>query len=425
MSPGVPGNALVPDAALAQIVRDEAGLIVAALYRRIGDFDIAEEAVQEAVVAALHEWRSNGVPANPGAWLTLTARRRAIDRLRRSLREERATAMLAESVYAEQVLAESDTDPTEFARPPESAGDHADERVPMLFGCCHPALRVEARLALMLRAVVGLTTPQIARAFLVPEATMAQRLVRAKKKIRAVGIGFVVPTGPDRSSRLDEVLTAIYLTYNAGYLSAPDSGLVDDAIWLAELVARSLPTEPEAWGLLSLITNLSARAAARFDRDGRLVLLAEQDRSHWDTVAIARAEGYLVRAATARRPGRYQLQAAIAACHAAAPTWAETDWLQILTLYDLLLQHDPSPVVRLNHAIALSHVSGPAAGLAEIESVADRLADYHLLHATRAQLLEQLGEPDAARAANLRALELTDNPVEQDLLRDRIAQVDG
>lgn len=421
---GGPDNVLVPDTALAQIVRDEAGLVVAALYRRTGDFDVAEEAVQEAVVAALREWRSGGVPANPGAWLALTARRRAIDRLRRSLREEQAATRLAEALHAEQVLTESDADPTAYGSA-ESVGDQADERIPMLFGCCHPALRVEARLALMLRAVVGLTTSQIARAFLVPEATMAQRLVRAKKKIRAVGIGFTIPTGPDRSSRLDEVLTAIYLTYNAGYLSKADSGLADDAIWLAELLARSLPTEPEAWGLLSLVTNLSARSAARFDCDGHLVLLSEQDRSRWDAVAIARAEGYLVRAAAVRQPGRYQLQAAIAACHASAPTWATTDWLQILTLYDLLLQHDPSPVVRLNHAIALSQVSGPAAALAELESVADRLTDYHLLHATRAQLLEQLGDPDAARAANLRALELTDNPAEQDLLRERIAQVDG
>ena len=422
---GTADHALLPDAALAQIVRDEAGLIVAALYRRTGDFDVAEEAVQEAVVAALHSWRNDGVPANPGAWLALAARRRAIDRLRRSLREERATTMLAEALSAEQLPATAETDPTASGEPHGPAGDRADERIPMLFGCCHPALRVEARLALMLRAVVGLTTPQIARAFLVPEATMAQRLVRAKKKIRAVGIGFEIPTGPDRSSRLDEVLTAIYLTYNAGYLSTADAGLADDAIWLAELMARSLPTEPEAWGLLSLITNLSARAAARFDSHGRLVVLSEQDRSQWDTVRIARAEGYLVQAAAARQPGRYQLQAAIAACHAAAPTWAVTDWLQILTLYDLLLRHDPSPVVRLNHAIALSYVSGPAAGLAELESVADRLADYHLLHATRAQLLGRLGEPDAARAANLRALELTDNPAEQDLLRDRIAQVNS
>ena len=295
----------------------------------------------------------------------------------------------------------------------------------MLFGCCHPALRVEARLALMLRAVVGLTTPQIARAFLVPEATMAQRLVRAKKKIGAVGIAFEIPVGRERASRLDEVLTAIYLTYNAGYLSRADGGLADDAIWLAELLARALPEEAEAWGLLALLTSLSARARTRFDGEGRLVLLADQDRAAWNPVDLARAEGYLVRSAELRRPGRFQLQAAIAACHADAARWADTDWLQILTLYDLLLTHDPSPVVRLNHAIALSHVSGPAPALAELSEIADRLGDYHLLHATRAQLLADLGDLDGARAANLRALELTDNPAEQDLLRTRIARFEG
>jgi RNA polymerase sigma factor (sigma-70 family) len=412
---------LVPDATLAQIVRDEAGLIVAALYRRIGDFDVAEESVQEAVVAALRSWRVDGVPPNPGAWLSLAARRRAIDRLRRSVREEQAATALSFANSRARILAESDADPAGVVASAGASGDVADERIPMLFGCCHPALRVEARLALMLRAVVGLTTPQIAHAFLVPEATMAQRLVRAKKKIAAVGIGFEIPVGPERASRLDEVLTAIYLTYNAGYLSTSEARLADDAIWLAELVARSLPEEPEAWGLLALITNLSARSAGRFDPDGRLILLSEQDRTRWDTIAIARAEGYLAKGAAAKRPGRYQLQAAIAACHADAPTWDDTDWLQILTLYDLLLSYDPSPVVRLNHAIALRHVSGPAPALAELEAVSERLADYHLLHATRAQLLDELGDRHGARAANLRALELTDNPAEQDLLRARIA----
>jgi RNA polymerase sigma factor (sigma-70 family) len=420
---------VVPDTTLAQIVRDEAGLIVASLYRRIGDFDVAEESVQEAVVAALRTWRVDGVPPNPGAWLRLVARRQAIDRLRRSVREERATDALTDAERRARLLAEQVADPAAdlvgVIRAAESASDAADERIPMLFGCCHPALRVEARLALMLRAVVGLTTPQIARAFLVPEATMAQRLVRAKRKIVAVGIGFEVPTGSERASRLDEVLTAIYLAYNAGYLSRDDRTLTEDAIWLAELVARSLPDEAEAWGLLALITNLSARATARFDPTGRLVLLSDQDRSRWDRVAIARAEGYLVRSAALRRPGRYQLQAAIAACHADAQSWAATDWLQILTLYDLLLSHDPSPVVRLNHAIALGHVSGAAAALLEVDAVADRLADYHLLHATRAQLLAELGDLEEARAANVRALELTDNPAEQELLRARIAAYVG
>ena len=415
----------VPDVTLAQIVRDEAGLIVASLYRRIGDFDIAEESVQEAVVAALRSWRIDGVPANPGGWLTLTAKRYAIDRLRRSVREEKAIDALTLASSGARRLAEEDADPAlAAATTGEPPSDALDDRIPMLFGCCHPALRVEARLALMLRAVVGLTTPQIAHAFLVPEPTMAQRLVRAKRKIAAVGIGFEIPTGSERPSRLDDVLTAVYLTYNAGYLSQ-DHGLADDAIWLAELVARSLPDEPEAWGLLSLITSLSARAGARFDSRGGLVLLSDQDRSRWDRVRLARSEGYLARSAELHRPGRYQLQAAIAACHADAESWAATDWLQIITLYDLLLRHEPSPIVRLNHAIALRHVSGPAAALAEVDAVAERLADYHLLHATRAQLLAALGDHDGARDANVRALSLTDNPAERALLRSRIAAYEG
>ncbi|HYI58486.1 MAG TPA: DUF6596 domain-containing protein [Microlunatus sp.] len=416
----------VPDVTLAQIVRDEAGLIVASLYRRIGDFDIAEESVQEAVVAALRSWRIDGVPANPGGWLTLTAKRYAIDRLRRSVREEKAIDALTLASSGARRLAEEDADPAlAAATTGEPPSDALDDRIPMLFGCCHPALRVEARLALTLRAVVGLTTPQIAHAFLVPEPTLAQRLVRAKRKITAVGIGFEIPTGSERASRLDDVLTAVYLTYNAGYLSQQDSSLADDAIWLAELVARALPDEPEAWGLLALITSLSARASARFDRRGRLVLLSDQDRSRWDRVRLARSEGYLARSAERRRPGRYQLQAAIAACHAEAESWAATDWLQILTLYDLLLRHQPSPIVRLNHAIALRHVSGPAAALAEVDSVAERLADYHLLHATRAQLLAELGDHDRAREANVRALSLTDNPAERELLHARIVAYEG
>lgn len=414
----------VPDALLARIVRDEAGLIVAALYRRIGDFDVAEESVQEAVVAALRSWRVDGVPPNPGAWLSLAARRQAIDRLRRSVREQRATETLAVAGTRALLLAESDADPAADEAEADGA-ETSDERIAMLFGCCHPALRVEARLALMLRAVVGLTTQQIARAFLVPEATLAQRLVRAKRKITAVGIRFDLPTGAERAARLDDVLTAIYLTYNAGYLSTVDHALADDAIWLAELVARALPDEPEAWGLLSLITNLSARDAARFDRSGQLVLLSEQDRARWDRVRLARAEGYLLRSAELKRPGRFQLQAAIAACHADAASWPDTDWLQILTLYDLLLRHDASPVVRLNHAIALSHVEGPHTALDEVDAVAELLEDYHLLHATRAQLLSDLGDRQGAFAANVRALELTDNPVEQELLKARIATYEG
>ncbi len=341
-------------------------MIVTALHRRTGDFDLAEEAVQEAVVAALRTWRRDGVPVNPGGWLALTARRRAIDLLRRRTREQRLLDDLGESTSTAAAV------PTGSAEP--------DDRLPMLFGCCHPSLGVEARLALTLRAVVGMTTPQIASAFLVPESTMAQRLVRAKKKIGVAGIPFVIPEGEALTDRLDDVLTVVYLTYNAGYLDPGGAELAGDAIWLAELVARSLPEQAEVWGLLALLTYLSARAAARFDGYGRLVLLSEQDRSRWDQAAIARAEGHLERAARLRRPGRFQLQGAIAACHAAALRWEDTDWLQILTLYDVLLRHDPSPVIRLNHAIALGQLRGAAAALAELDALAERLDDYHLFH---------------------------------------------
>ena len=394
------------DAALARIVRREAGLIVAQLQRRLGNFDIAEEAVQEAIVIALRTWRRDGVPANPGGWLSLTARRRAIDLLRKRAREVPSAD-------------EWDAEPEVAAEPEQTA---RDERLPMLFGCCHPALSVEARLALTLRAVVCMTTQQIASAFLVPEPTMAQRLVRAKRKITTAGIPFTIPAAADLASRLDDVLTVIYLSYNAGYLEPSASGraLSDDAIWLAELVARAMPDQAEAWGVLALLTFLSSRTKSRFDDQGRLVLLEDQDRTRWDGVAISRADGYLTTAAALGHPGRFQLQAAIAGCHATAASWDETDWLQILTLYDLLLRWDSSPVIRLNHAIALSHLRGPEPALAEVDQIADRLSGYHLLHATRAQLLTALGDHAAARVANERALALTHNTAEQQLLRSRL-----
>ncbi len=396
------------DAALARLVRREAGLIVAQLYRRIGDFDVAEEAVQEAIAIALGTWRRDGVPDHPAPWLALTARRRAIDLLRKRSRDRR----LVDALAAEALAVD-----------PQPSGHGDDDRLPMLFACCHPSLRAEARLALTLRAVVGMSTKDIARAFLVPESTVAQRLVRAKRKITAAGIPFGVPEADDLAPRLDDVLTVIYLAYNAGYLDPNPAGreMSDDAIWLAELVVRALPKQPEAWGLLALLTFLWSRSAARFDDDHQLILLQDQDRTRWDEVAISRADGYLATAAGLRRAGRFQLQAAIAGCHGSARTWPATDWLQIVILYDMLVQLDPSPVIRLNRAIALGHVAGPATALAEVDRVAQRLADYHLLHATRAELLTQLGDHAAARAANERALALTTNPAEQALLRARLA----
>ena len=424
----------VEDAALGRVVRAEAGLIVAALHRRTGDFDLAEEAVQDAVVTALRSWRRDGIPPNPGGWLALTARRRAIDLLRRRSREQRALDQLGEDLTAVGEIAAGLAGVTGTAlgagtgvgsgADVDLTSPVADERLPMLFGCCHPALRVESRIALTLRAVVGMTTSQIARAFLVPEATMAQRLVRAKRKIAAAGIPFVIPEGAQLASRLDDVLTVIYLGYNAGYLDPGGAALAGDCCWLADLVTRSLPEEPEAWGLLALVSITSARSAARFDPAGRLVLLSDQDRSRWDRDAIERGQDCLWRAATMSRPGRFQLQAAIAACHADAERWEDTDWLQILTLYDVLLRLDPSPVIRLNHAIALGQVNGPAAALAELDELTG-LGDYHLFHATRAQLLDRVGRRVEARDANERALALTENAAEQELLRSRIAAFDG
>ncbi|WP_246187109.1 RNA polymerase sigma factor [Microlunatus speluncae] len=402
----------VADVELARLVRAESGLIVAQLHRRLGDFDCAEEAVQLAITDALRSWRRTGPPPNPGGWLATTARRRAIDLLRRKAREQRLIDDLGVDEPIESLLLEP------------SPAEHPDERLPMLFACCHPALNVEARIALTLRAVVGLTTDRIARSFLVSTATMAQRLVRAKRKITVAGISFGIPDHDQLSSRLDDVLTVVAVAYNESYLSTDDQGLAGDMLWLAELVARELVDQPEAWGLLALLTLQQARSATRFDAEGRLVLLSDQDRGRWDRAMIDKAERILDLAAHARRPGRFQLQAAIAACHAVAPSWPETDWLQIVTLYDLLLRHDPSPVIRLNHAVALSELSGPGTALTEVDRLADRLDEYYLMHAVRGRLLHRLGRHDEGVAANRRALHLAVNPVEQELLRARLAEFD-
>ena len=300
-----------------------------------------------------------------------------------------------------------------------------DDRLRLIFTCCHPALAREAQLALTLRAVLGLTTAEIARAFLVSETTIAQRIVRAKRKIVVAGIPYRVPTGPELHARLDGVLTVLYLLFNEGYLAtggetAARRDLAADATWLAGLLVRLLPGEPEARGLLALMQLHQARAAARFDAAGGLVLLCDQDRTRWDQAAIQAAGALVVEALRQQRPGPYQIQAAIAACHAEAPTWAATDWPQICLLYGQLVRLDPSPVVRLNCAIAWRYLAGPAAALAVIDTLAADLVRYHLYHATRADLLRALDRLAEARAADAQALALTTNAAERALLKARL-----
>jgi predicted RNA polymerase sigma factor len=392
------------DARLAATLREESGRLVAALYRRFGDFDVAEEAVQGAVVEALTAWRRDGTPDRPAAWLTTAAQRNALDLIRHRGRQEALAARVEPSV----------------------ARGGTDDRIALLFACCHPALAPEARLALTLRAVIGLTTPQIARAFLVNEQTLAQRIVRAKRKVVSTRIELRVPEPAELPERLGDALAVVYVMYNEAFVSSTgrtqDRDLGADAVWLADVIATSLPDHAEAWGLAALLTLQHGRAAARFSPIGDLVLLRDQDRRRWDHTAIERATDMLERAAALRAPGPYQLQAAIAACHAEAPSWAETDWLQIVTLYGALIESDSSPVVRLNGAIALAQL-GPrhaAEALADIDGLTDQLGAYHLFHAARAELLRLLDRDDEATAADRQALELTSNEAERRLIQTRL-----
>ncbi|MGV9799743.1 RNA polymerase sigma factor [Mycobacterium sp. NPDC003449] len=386
---------------LSRVVREHAGRLAASLIHLTGDFFAAEDLVQDAVLAALRHWPREGIPQRPDAWLFTVARRRGLDAVRR---EHNYAAKLAQLRWPEQ---------------PEP-----DERLRLIFTCCHPALTREAQIALTLRVVCGLTTAQIARGFLVQESTIARRISRAKRKITDAAIPYRIPADDELGARLTEVLAVIYLLLNEGYLAtaerAQSHDLVEDAEWLASLLHGLMPTEPEVAGLLALIRLHRARAAARFDGDGNLVLLAEQDRSRWDREAIGEATRLLARAAGQRRPGPYQLQAAIVACHAEATSWPATDWEQIVVLYDMLLYLEPSPVTRLHRAIALRYTAGPGAAMDQLDGLAEALDRYHLYHATRADLFRELGRPEPARAADRRALELTANPAEQALLRQRI-----
>jgi RNA polymerase sigma factor (sigma-70 family) len=386
---------------LASVVREHAGRLAAALMRVTGDFAAAEDLVQDAVLAALQHWPAEGIPERPDAWLFTVARRRALDGFRRAGNYRAKLAQLQWPV-----------------QPAE------DERLRLIFTCCHPALPRTAQIALTLRVVCGLTTGQIARAFLVQETAIAQRITRAKRKITNAGIPYRVPDDDELAARLTEVLTVIYLLFNEGYLATagpPQSrDLAEDAEWLAGLLHQLMPAEPEVAGLLALIRLHRARAAARFGTDGGLVLLPDQDRSLWDREAIADAIRLLTRAARRQRPGPYQLQAAIVACHAEAGSWEDTDWEQIVLLYDMLLHLAPSPVTRLHRAIAVRYTTGARAAMAELDDLAGTLANYHLYHASRAELLRELGHPGQARAADRRALGLTTNPAEQALLQQRL-----
>jgi RNA polymerase sigma-70 factor (ECF subfamily) len=375
--------------------------------RRLGDFDLAEESVQEAVVEALEHWPRDGVPERPDAWLAAVARRKALDRIRRNARYREKVALI------EAKPIETNVEP--------------DDRLRLMFVCCHPALSRDVQVALTLRAVVGLTTAEIARALLSSEPAIAQRIVRAKRKIVDAGIGFRLPDDSELVERLDHLMAVIYLLFNEGYLTtggpqASRRDLADDAEWLAALLTRLLPTQPEPLGLLALIRLHLARAAARFDRAGDLVLFEDQDRSLWDRTAIVSAIKLIERAASFGRPGPYQVQAAIGALYAEAPSWQETDWMQALLLYELLVRLDPSPVARLNRAIALERVAGADEALSAVDELSADLNTYHLFHATRGRLLELLGRGDEAAGAYRAALELTSNPAERALLQRRLSK---
>jgi RNA polymerase sigma-70 factor (ECF subfamily) len=397
-------------AQLEHLYRDEAARITAALAARTGDVGLAADAVQDAFVEAIEHWRDGELPPNCGGWLATTARRKAIDRLRRARAGEQKLALLAATV-SESI---------------EDADSADDELLGMIFACCHPALPRESQIALTLRAVCGLSTAEIAAAFLAAEPAMAQRLLRARKALRSAGPDLRVPDPDELADRLAEVLAVVYLVFNEGYLASAGReparrDLAAQAVALTRLLHRLMPREPEVLGLLALLLLHESRAATRFDGWGRLVRLADQDRARWDRPLITEATQLLDRALMLRGPGPYQVQAAIAALHAAAPDYARTDWLQIRLLYDRLQALTPSPVVLLNRAVATRYVVGPEAALAEIAPLAAELDGYRLFHALRAGLLAGLGREDEASAASERALALAGNPAERELLARRLS----
>jgi RNA polymerase sigma-70 factor (ECF subfamily) len=402
--------------AVERVFRDEYGRVIATLIRQVGDFQLAEDVIQEALLTALAIWPERGVPRNPGAWITTTARRKAIDRLRRASNLERKRRDLEYLVELDQNLQE-EPDMRED-------GTVADDQLRLIFTCCHPALATEAQVALTLKTLGGLTTEEIARAFLVAEPTMAQRLVRAKRKIREANIPYRVPAGEQLAARLEAVLSVVYLVFNEGYMATQGdvivrTSLAVEAIRLGRLLVELMPQEPEAKGLTALMLLHDSRRDARFVA-GDLVLLEDQERTRWDRAEIEEGFALLDLAVKQRRPDRYQLEAAIAALHARADRAEDTNWAEIAFLYNELLRLHPSPVVALNRAVAVAMASGPAAGLALLDGLAEPLDRYHLYHAARARLLEMSGESESARDAYLRALDLVTNTVERRFLENRL-----
>ena len=394
-------------AAVERVFREEYGRLIASLVRRFGDIDIAEEAAGEALVTALEKWPAAGVPPNPGGWLTTTAGNRAIDRLRREKQRD--------AKHQAALMTYDDT-------PHEPTGPVEDDRLRLLFTCCHPALAPEARIALTLRLLGGLTVAEIAQAFLVPEATMAQRITRAKKKIAAAKVPYRVPEAADLPERLGGVLAVLFLIFNEGYLASGEgdpvrADLTAEAIRLTRILRRLLPGEPEVAGLLGLLVLTEARHEARV-RNGQLVPLAEQDRAGWDRASIAEGHDLVRECLAVNRPGRYQLLAAINAVHTDAPTASDTDWSQVVALYDQLTRVDPSPIVALNRAVALAELDGPEVALALVDRLP--LTGYHAWHVTRADLLRRLGRSAEARDSYDAAIAATQNSAERAyLLRKR------